>query len=60
MDDLETVFGPASYHGCDYSFFEAHGFANTRGDATVDLETSKTAVMRSPSGCMISLVKHIK
>ena len=42
------------------AIFEAHGFANTRGDATVDLETSKTAVMRSSSGCMISLVKHIK
>lgn len=41
------------------AIFKAHGFENTRGDATVDLETSKTAVMRSPSGCMVSLVKHI-
>ena len=21
MNDLEKVFGPASYHGCDYTFF---------------------------------------
>ena len=50
VDDLEEA--------C--SIFTAHGFQNTRGDATVDLKTSKTAVMRSPSGCMISLVKHLK
>ena len=29
MKDLESVFGPASYHGCDYSFF----FLNIRENA---------------------------
>lgn len=50
VDDLEEA--------C--RIFTTHGFQNTRGDATVDLKSSKTAVMRSPSGCMVSLVKHIK
>ena len=50
VDDLEEA--------C--SIFTSHGFQNTRGDGAVDLKTSKTVVMRSPSGCMISLVKHIK
>lgn len=43
-----------------YEIFKSHGFENTRGDATVDLETSKTAVMKNASGLMVSLVKHIK
>jgi hypothetical protein len=43
-----------------YEIFKSHGFENTRGDATVDLKTSKTAVMRSPSGFKVALVKHIK
>ena len=50
VDDLEEA--------C--SIFTSHDFQNTRGEATVDLKTSKTAVMLSPSGCMISLVKHLK
>lgn len=35
MDDLETVFGPASYHGCDYSFF----YMNIRDNARLRADT---------------------
>ena len=34
MKGLESVFGPASYHGCDYSFF----FLNIRENARVRAE----------------------
>lgn len=34
MKKLESVFGPASYHGCDYSFF----FLNIRENARVRAE----------------------
>ena len=35
MEDLESVFGPASYHGCDYSFF----YLNIRENARLRAET---------------------
>jgi hypothetical protein len=35
MKDLESVFGPASYHGCDYSFF----YLNIRENARLRAET---------------------
>nr|MBQ1579381.1 DUF3089 domain-containing protein [Oscillospiraceae bacterium] len=35
MPDLEKVFGPASYHGCDYSFF----YLNIRENARLRAET---------------------
>ena len=35
MDDLEKVFGPASYHGCDYSFF----YLNIRENARLRADT---------------------
>ena len=34
-NDLESVFGPASYHGCDYSFF----YLNIRENARLRAET---------------------
>lgn len=34
LKNLESVFGPASYHGCDYSFF----YLNIRENARVRLE----------------------
>ena len=37
MDDLESVFGPESYHGCDYSFF----YLNIRENARLRAETWK-------------------
>ncbi len=35
LDNLETVFGPASYHGCDYSFF----YLNIRENARLRAKT---------------------
>ena len=35
IDDLEAVFGPASYHGCDYSFF----YLNIRENARLRADT---------------------
>ena len=35
MEDLASVFGPASYHGCDYSFF----YLNIRENARLRAET---------------------
>ena len=37
LDDLEPVFGPASYHGCDYSFF----YLNIRENARLRAEAWK-------------------
>lgn len=39
----------------------AHGFKNMRGDGDViDTGSSKTAVMISPSGFAVNVVRHIK
>ncbi len=38
----------------------AHGFKNTRGDATIDTKSATAATMVSPTGFKIALVKHIK
>lgn len=43
-----------------YNILKAHGFTNTRGDDTLDTKSAKAAVMVSPSGFRIALVKHIK
>ena len=42
------------------SILRAHGFKNVYGDETVDTKTSKAAMMVSPSGFTISVIKHIK
>ena len=43
-----------------YNILKEHGFTNTRGDDTLDTQSSKEATMVSPSGFRIALVKHIK
>lgn len=43
-----------------YEILKAHGFHNTRGDNTLDLQTATAATMVAPSGFKIALVKHIK
>ena len=40
--------------------FEEHGFKNAYGDETVDTNTSKAAMMISPSGFRISIIQHLK
>ena len=43
-----------------YNILTAHGFTNTRGDATLETKSSTAATMVSPSGFTIALVKHNK
>ena len=43
-----------------YELLVANGFRNVYGDKTVDGQTSRSAVLISPSGYAINLVQHIK
>ena len=43
-----------------YEILTKHGFKNTRGDDTLETDTSKAATMVSPSGLTIALVEHLK
>jgi len=43
-----------------YEFLISKGFRNSRGDKTVDLEKSKSAMMISPSGFAFDLCQHFK
>lgn len=42
------------------SLLETHGFKNFYGDKTVGTDSSKSALMISPTGFAINLVEHIK
>ena len=42
-----------------YNFLKERGFKNYYGDNTVDRESSKSALMISPSGFAINLIQHI-
>lgn len=50
VDDLDEA----------YQKLLSHGFKNAFGDATVDTQTSKAAMMVAPSGFTICLIKHKK
>ena len=43
-----------------YELLISKGFRNSRGDKTVDLEKSKSAMMISPSGFAFDLCQHFK
>ena len=43
-----------------YRLLTDHGFTNVYGDATVDTATSRSAVLISPSGFAINLIRHKK
>ena len=43
-----------------YRILLAHGFRNVYGEETVNTRTSKAAMMASPSGFNICIIKHIK
>ena len=43
-----------------YELLTTNGFKNFYGDQTVGTESSKSAIMISPSGFVINLVQHIK
>ncbi|ETP72996.1 hypothetical protein UYO_1058 [Lachnospiraceae bacterium JC7] len=43
-----------------YKLLTEHGFTNFYGDKTVEMKSSKSAIMISPSGYIINLVQHIK
>jgi len=43
-----------------YEFLLSKGFVNPRGEHTVDTETNKSCMMRSPSGFAFDLCEHIK
>ena len=43
-----------------YEILTKHGFKNTRGDDTLETDTSKAASMVAPSGLTIALVEHLK
>ena len=42
------------------ALLQEHGFKNVYGEDTVETKTSKAAMMVSPSGFCISVIKHIK
>ena len=50
VDDFEEAYG----------ILAAHGFNNFYGDCVVETPTSKSVVMLSPSGFVISLIQHIR
>lgn len=43
-----------------YQMLQEHGFKNFYGDKTVEMKSSKSSLMISPSGFAINLVQHIK
>ena len=43
-----------------YELLLSHGFKNFYGDQTVETKSSTSAIMISPSGFAINLIKHIK
>ena len=43
-----------------YQLLTTRGFAIAPGDNIVDLGFAKTVILVSPSGCIISLMQHIK
>lgn len=43
-----------------YQLLLKNGFTNVYGDATVDTATSRSAVLISPSGFAINLIRHKK
>ena len=43
-----------------YNILISHGFENTRGDGTVETKSAKAATMVSPTGFIISLIKHTR
>ena len=43
-----------------YKLLVSHGFKNFYGDNTAKTQTSKSAIMISPSGFVINLIQHIK
>ena len=43
-----------------YAFLTEKGFTNPRGGQTVDTQTNKSCMMRSPSGFAFDLCEHIK
>ena len=50
VDDFDEV----------YQLLVSHGFSNEFGDRIAETETSRNAVMRSPSGYIITLIQHIR
>ena len=50
VDDFDEV----------YEMLTARGFKNFYGDKTVEMKSSKSALMISPSGFAINLIQHIK
>ena len=50
VDDFEAA----------YAMLEARGFKNFYGEKAVEMKSSKSAVMISPSGFVINLVQHLK
>ena len=43
-----------------YKLLTEHGFKNFYGEKTVSTDSSKSAIMLSPSGFAINLIQHIK
>lgn len=50
VDDFDEV----------YKLLSERGFKNFYGDRTIDMKTSKSAMMLSPSGYAINIIQHIK
>ena len=43
-----------------YEFLKGRGFVNTMGDQIADNGSSRAAMMKSPSGFLISLIQHTR
>ena len=58
--DLTVIRMNVDNFGEAYELLKSHGFKNFYGDQTVDMKSSESTIMISPSGFAINLVQHIK
>ena len=60
MQDLAVIRINVDDFDETYALLKSKGFENFYGDRTADTPTSKSAIMRAPSGFVINLIQHIK
>jgi hypothetical protein len=58
--DVITIRMNVDDYDAAYQLLVSHGFRNEFGDRVAETETSRNAVMSSPSGLKITLIQHIK
>lgn len=58
--DLNTIRMNVDDFDAAYRLLVSHGFRNYYGDHIQETETSRSALMISPSGFAVNLVRHIR